>query len=296
MRDETTSGIKPNDLHRWVRRSGPPFPKEILEFGYDNPRHALTLSEHVHENAFEFVVIEKGLAAWELDEGRFQTRAGDVFHTRPGEVHRGGYEVIEPCRFWWIQLEIPAPSELHALPENWLSMPPVEATPLVFGIWNLPRVHHCGPLITTSLKGLRETVERHDPLSHLKSRVAVIDFLVRLLQPERHSSIPSDVLAGLEEITNRMNASPDWHPRIPELANRLGVSVSHFHRIFRDYTGLSPMNYVERLRMQEACYLLETTDDSITKISFDLGYATSQHFATVFRRITGKSPSQWRRK
>ncbi|MFB6475639.1 MULTISPECIES: helix-turn-helix domain-containing protein [Paenibacillus] len=36
------------------------------------------------------------------------------------------------------------------------------------------------------------------------------------------------------------------------------------------------------------------TDESSTGLSMDLGFATSQHFATVFRRIKGRTPSQWR--
>lgn len=281
--------MQANDFRRWVKYSGDSFPPEILEFGCDNPRHALALPEHVHDNAFEFVVIEKGHAEWELDGERFQTRAGDVFHTRPGEVHRGSYEVIEPCRFWWIQVKTPS------VTESWLSIPNEESIPLVSGLWNLPRVHHCGPLIIEPLKRLRESVENDYALAKIECRIAILDFLVRLLHPGLQRPLPSDVLAGLEEIIIQMNSSHDWRPKIPDLAHRLGVSVSHFHRIFRDFSGLSPMDYMERSRIQEACHRLKETNDLITKISLDLGYVTSQHFATAFRRITGQSPSQWRR-
>lgn len=285
--------MRANNSHRWVRYSGNPFPKEILEFGCDNPRHALALPEHVHDGAFEFVVIEKGHAEWEIGGYRFQSRAGDVFHTCPGELHRGRYEVIEPCRFWWIQLVVPFPVELPQM-SSWLSIPLEEVTPLVTGLWNLPRVQQCGPFIIAPLKRLREAVESGDVIAGIECRTAILDFLVRLLRPGLQRPVPSDVLRGLEAIAHQMNTSPEWRPKIPELARRLGVSVSHFHRIFRDYTGLSPKDYLERVRMQEACHRLATTNDPITKISFDLGYVTSQHFATAFRRITGQSPRQWR--
>lgn len=296
MKHKRVQNEKTNNGQRWVRYQGEPFPSEILELGYDNPRHALTLPEHVHEDAFEFVVIEKGHAAWELGTEQFHTRTGDVFHTCPGEVHRGGYEVIEPCCFWWIQIAIPVVNPLDKQMESWLALPSEEVAPLIHGLLALPRVHHCGSFIVHPLKRLREAVERNDPLSKVECRAAVLDFLVRLLSPGLQRRFPSDVLAGLLEIISEMDASPEQYPRIPEQASRLGVSVSHFYRIFRDYTGLSPRDYLVHQRMTEACRRLETTNDPITKISFDLGYATSQHFATAFRRIMGQSPSQWRKK
>lgn len=281
------------ETQRWVRTAGPPFPPEIQELGYDNPRHALTLPEHIHPESFEFVVVEKGHAAWEIGHERFETRAGDVFHTQPGEMHRGGYEVIEPSRFWWIQVVVPHPAT-RAADGRWMAWPIGDMRPLVEGLWALARVQHGGPLISAPLRRLRSAVERGDATSPLECRVALLDFLVRMLQPNSRRQVPEDVLKGMESIITRMHAAPHWHPRIPELAQGLGISVSHFHRIFRDHTGLSPMEYMERIRIAEAAHRLETSHDSILQIALDLGFSTSQHFATVFRRITGQSPTGWR--
>lgn len=297
MRENHAQRANALERHRWIRSGIPPFPPELEMLGFDDPPQAIPLNEHEHPDAFEFVVIEKGHASWEIGRERFQTRAGEVFHTRPGEAHRGTYEVIEPCRLWWILIRAPTPDEFAQTPcTTWMSIPHDEAAWLIARLWNLPRVQPCGPLIVLPLKRLRENADRSEFLARLECRAAVLDFLVRLLQPKVEGAIPHDLLATLASVMRHMHTSPGWRPKIPDLAASMGVSVSHFHRIFRAYSGMSPMDYMERIRIEEACHRLDTTNDSILQIALDLGYATSQHFATVFRRIIGQTPTHWRRR
>lgn len=64
----------------------------------------------------------------------------------------------------------------------------------------------------------------------------------------------------------------------------------HFHRAF----GCSPKQYQIRARMDEACRLLRETHLPVTDIAMELGFCSSQHFATQFLAHTGKTPSQYR--
>ncbi|WP_081824398.1 helix-turn-helix transcriptional regulator [Paenibacillus sp. UNC451MF] len=59
--------------------------------------------------------------------------------------------------------------------------------------------------------------------------------------------------------------------------------------------GQSPANYMDRLRIELACQILLQKEISVTTVAMDIGYKTSQHFATVFKKYMGLSPSQWRR-
>jgi len=280
---------------RWVHGGGEPFPEELEELGYDHPRQAMSLPAHAHEGAFEFVVIEQGHATWDAPDGIYETNAGDVFHTNPGELHKGGYEVIEPCRLWWVQLHVPIVGK-HQGGGGWLHLADDEAWALVKGLYALPRVHHGGPVLFSYLRVLRDTASASGPLARATCRFALLGFLLALMQPGETKEIPSDILPGLQRIVFEMHTNKAWRPRVDELAARVGLSVSHLHRVFRDYTGMSPIEYGERVRMQEACERLEHSQQSILRIATDLGYSTSQHFSTVFRRTTGQTPTQWRRR
>ena len=78
------------------------------------------------------------------------------------------------------------------------------------------------------------------------------------------------------------------------MADFVRISPSHFFRTFQEYTGLPPWYFIERARIKQACGLLVEGTDTVTEIANELGYASSQHFATVFKRITGMTPIQWR--
>jgi AraC family transcriptional regulator, regulatory protein of adaptative response / methylphosphotriester-DNA alkyltransferase methyltransferase len=81
---------------------------------------------------------------------------------------------------------------------------------------------------------------------------------------------------------------------LDRIALSVGVSKYHLQRVFKRHTGRSPLEYVTELRMQEALLKLRSTNHSITEIAHELGYKSSAHFATVFRRQFGCTPTEYR--
>ncbi len=73
------------------------------------------------------------------------------------------------------------------------------------------------------------------------------------------------------------------------------VGYRHLYRCFHARYGKSPKHYQEEQRLAEAGQLLVDTDEAITTIGLELGFASSQHFATRFRHYFGQSPSRYRR-
>src|SRR5882762_9379850 len=73
------------------------------------------------------------------------------------------------------------------------------------------------------------------------------------------------------------------------------LSVSHFSRAFKTSFGVPPLEYVAARRIQLACELMLTTDDSICQIALACGLCDQSHFCRVFRRVVGASPNVWRR-
>ncbi|SDM86143.1 AraC-type DNA-binding protein [Paenibacillus sp. yr247] len=260
---------------------------ELLLFGFDEIRSALPLSYHKHAG-YEFVLVERGKASWELDGHVYETKAGDVFHTIPGEVHRGGFNVIEPSRFWWFIVAPP-----HS--EDWLRLPPDESECFKRALEALPRVTHIGLQAIDVFRQLRNALNSNSPLRSASIRHALLGLLLRILQPSQQIVLlANDLLHQFDTLRRRIDDEPQWRPTIEELAGFVRISPSHFFRTFQEYTGLPPMVYIERVRIKKACGLLVEGTDTVTEIANELGYASSQHFATVFKRITGMTPIQWR--
>ena len=79
------------------------------------------------------------------------------------------------------------------------------------------------------------------------------------------------------------------------LASRLGYSYVYLSRYFRERTGLTFSEYVARTRIGEACARLTGTEDSVTQIAPDCGFASLRSFRRTFRAQTGLSPAEYRK-
>ncbi|MFW5846112.1 MAG: helix-turn-helix transcriptional regulator [Planctomycetota bacterium] len=73
----------------------------------------------------------------------------------------------------------------------------------------------------------------------------------------------------------------------------LGLGYRQLTRHFVAAMGMAPKQYQLLRRIEEAQRLLQQTRLSITSIAVELGFPSSQHFATQFKRITGSRPSQF---
>ena len=78
------------------------------------------------------------------------------------------------------------------------------------------------------------------------------------------------------------------------LAERVGFSAYHFHRIFREILGEPVKEYVRRLRVERAAYRLKTSEETILKIALDAGFKTHESFTRAFHRQFGITPNQFR--
>ncbi|TVY09167.1 helix-turn-helix transcriptional regulator [Paenibacillus cremeus] len=263
---------------------------ELVMFGCDEFRKAHPLRDHAHPGCFEFVLVERGKAGWELDGTVYETKGGDVFHTRPGERHRGGFNVIEPSKIWWLIVSSPTPQS-----KDWLRLPPNEIAALESALAALPRVVHTGLRPVDTFIRLQQALMTESPLRSTFIRQSIVELLLHFVRPETvAASVADDLVHRFESLIERMRREPEWRPAVAQLAEEAGVSESHFYRTFQAYSGLSPNSYMERLRLKEACRWLEESTEPITHIAHQLGYPSSQHFATVFKRYTGQTPSRWR--
>lgn len=261
---------------------------ELEMVGYAQFSEASPLNNHLHERSFEFVYVESGKVIWEVGGGLYETHAGQVFHSKPDEWHRPLSKHIQPCKIWWIILRDPLTTD------HWLNLRDEERIQMGEALSQLPRTITIGSALSDPFRHIQNAIEYHEPLSTLKIRHYALDVLLRILYPTSELRIPDDLHDALERLMSDFGRSPEKRMSNADMAAELGVSESHFFRIFRNKYGQSPAAYMERLRIEHACRILTETERPITSIAMDLGFKTSQHFATIFKKNTGYSPRQWR--
>jgi AraC-like DNA-binding protein len=82
---------------------------------------------------------------------------------------------------------------------------------------------------------------------------------------------------------------------VGRLARQAGMSPYHFLRTFRAVVGMTPHQYVLRTRMQRAAVAIRRTDEPISSLALDAGFADLSTFNRRFRRVMGASPTEYRR-
>lgn len=100
----------------------------------------------------------------------------------------------------------------------------------------------------------------------------------------------SQIAAALDYV----NKNYDKQMKAAELADICSMSETHFRRIFESYIKMSPMDYVNLIRIQKACELMKKSNDSMDTIAVKCGFTTTSTFNRNFRKFLDTSPYQWK--
>lgn len=93
-----------------------------------------------------------------------------------------------------------------------------------------------------------------------------------------------------------MNQNINKKISLEEIAHFLNYSTSHFYRKFIKETGIAPMKYFTKMKMDKACDLLKDTNLKVNQVASLLGYSDSLYFSRVFSKEMGVSPEMFRKK
>ena len=92
----------------------------------------------------------------------------------------------------------------------------------------------------------------------------------------------------------RDNLAHQW--TVEEMAALVGLGTTAFTEKVKSYTGFSPLNYLINIRISEALKLLKRPGVTVTEIALETGFYSSQHFSTTFKKLTGHTPGEFRKR
>ncbi len=98
----------------------------------------------------------------------------------------------------------------------------------------------------------------------------------------------------IHKIMNAVLSNPAEEHSLEAMAAVAGVTPSHFCRLFKKATGISPHQYVMKARLDRAQQMLVQTDLSLAALSEATGFTSQSHFSRAFRAWFGMSPSDYR--
>ena len=98
----------------------------------------------------------------------------------------------------------------------------------------------------------------------------------------------------VEQAIHYMRENIENRITMAEVLRYVGYSQSHFSTVFKKKTGMSPLSYFNRLKVEHACKLLKTTDLKVNMICYKVGIEDPLYFSRLFSKVMGMSPSEFR--
>jgi AraC-like DNA-binding protein/mannose-6-phosphate isomerase-like protein (cupin superfamily) len=233
---------------------------------------------HSHmESKYEFTYFISGEGAFRSGTVRYSIHPGDLFLTRPEELHQlipAGK--LRPVTYYAVLFDTEGEKELEALLEG------ASERPRHIG---LAHRFFFADLIEKSISGKDRLIKaaRHQFTAFIYS---LDDGL-----PSGSSSADN---VHVEKALAFMHGSIEKECDLTVICSRLGISHEHFVRLFSERMGTPPMKYYTRLKIEAARAMLESTNLRISAISDKLGFADQFAFSRTFKRESGQSPSRYR--
>lgn len=101
---------------------------------------------------------------------------------------------------------------------------------------------------------------------------------------------------SIKETIEFLHHNSDHKISLGGLANMAGYSISRYCHIFKDVTGLSPQQYIIRLKLEKAKRLMVDSDLSIQQVAMEAGFNDQLYFSRLFKKNEGMSPMNFRQK
>jgi AraC family L-rhamnose operon regulatory protein RhaS len=256
--------------------------------GYDRfMRATATLEAHAHAGVYEVCYIVAGSVEWWAGDDVTEVGPGEAYVTRPGERHGGTDAFMHPCELYWAQI---------AFPLRGIEPRDAKAIEGAFGRISLRHFRASEQFASCCRRMLDEHLSPRDH-SPVVVRAALHELLVQVVRDHDQAVARVPTNAPSEPVRKALrwmeqNLADDFS--VEELARVVGLRPSRFHERFVAETGFTPAEQRTRLRVRRAKQLLRVPSATVTDIAFDLGFSTSQYFATVFKNQVGLTPKQYR--
>jgi AraC-like DNA-binding protein len=248
-------------------------------------------------NSVRIYSVVDGKFEWIINEHHHILYPGDLALILPGQTFRGEKDILNIGTLSWMHLQIEK----------------IDASGMSLGAWSHLSKNECltiGKILLVNNATVLKLKESQTILQTLRDELVSqeIGFTTRVnqlidelfigiaRQSTRQNNSQRDfpkTFMKLEQ-TLRQNLANQW--TVEEMAALTGLGTTTFTEKVKNYTGFSPLNYLINIRISEAIKLLNRQEENVTDIALQTGFYSSQHFSTTFKKLTGYTPSDFRKR
>lgn len=266
------------------------FPIEFYRLDHTHPRYVMALHWHPE---MELIRVRTGTFELHLNRQSYRLSAGDIAIVNPGILHRGDPQDCQyDCAVF--KLDMLCPGSGNTI-NGYIK-------PLVGGQQTakeyLPA--RSAPQIEAAVERLfsfhRECAEPYE-LAVYSAMYELFYALYRSQAIEKHitNKAQAKQLGHLTELLEWINAHYTERITLADLSKAAGINEKYLCRFFKEYTSYTPIEYINRLRVEKAADDMRLSHVSVTDAAYANGFNDSAYFCKIFRQIMGVSPNQYRK-
>ena len=265
------------------------FPFEFHHIDQSHPRYVMSYHWHVE---YEIIRILTGEFTVTLDEKSFKAVQGDVIFVHSGILHSG---IPVNCVYQCIVLDMNVFKKQKSVCADYIQK--------IVHQDNL-NYHHFDqryPDVLSAVNSLFQSMDEKKPGYELSVIGQFYHFFGIVFgnhyyldsQPKARRDYKRILqLKQVVEFIEKNYASP---LTLGQLSDSVSMSPKYFCRFFSEMTHQTPMDYLNRQRIEQACYQLSTTDDSITDIAYRNGFNDLSYFIRTFKKYKGTTPGKYKK-
>jgi AraC-like DNA-binding protein len=238
-----------------------------------------------------------GRFEWIINKKKYILYPGDLATILPGQTFSGERDTLHIGSLIWISLHV----------EN------LNVGGISLGSWSQLSQYECqaiGKILLHNNNAVLKLKDLHmlllaifkelttQEIGHQTRVNQLIDELLICIarQSTRQNNSQRDFPQAFTKLeqTLRQNLSHQW--TVEEMAALIGLGTTTLTEKVKKYTGFSPLSYLINIRISEAIKLLNKEEENVTDIALLTGFYSSQHFSTTFKKLTGYTPSEFRKR
>lgn len=224
-------------------------------------------------------VIASGVGYVEISPGRFEKlTAGDAFLISPlqGITYRADKE--DPWRYEWIGFNGTEAERLVSLTD----------------FHNNPILHFPEDAnLSKCLDDVRKVVGNTAADEARRTGKLYLFFSKLMKLSEKNYSVGRLGVDHMDKAINFIMNNYSRHIDVTAIADYVGVSRSHLYRLFMKRAGISPNEYLTRVRINQACALLRDSSLTIRQVAHSVGFTDQLYFSRVFHKFKHVAPSNY---
>ncbi len=221
-------------------------------------------------------------AGWvALKEAQYEVAPGQLVVLLPNQPHRYGAAEAHPWTIYWCHAAGQAAERLGRLLRSESSSPVLE-------------IGDYTGLVRLFEEITDELAKGYAPDHLVPASMALGHLLGLAMANRKRHQVPSDAVLRVRAVIHYMRQRQHERINLPEVARMVNLSLSHFCAVFKKMTGFPPLEYFTRIKIQQACELLDVTDLPIKRVAERSGFTDALYFSRVFTKIYGMPPTAYR--